>query len=49
MMNDMPNENQDVVAREDRAEWVRPEVTRMRAGDAENAANPTFDGGAGLS
>lgn len=49
MMNDMPNENQDIAASEDRAEWVRPEVTRMRAGDAENSANPVLDGGAGLS
>lgn len=48
MMNDMPIESQNGAANENTA-WVRPEVTRMRAGDAENSNVAVPDGGAGLS
>lgn len=48
-MNDTPNEIKNVPAEQARGEWVRPEVTRMRAGDAENSSAATLDGGAGLS
>lgn len=34
---------------EARAEWVRPEVREMQAGDAENLGGATFDGGSGQS
>jgi hypothetical protein len=49
MMNDMSIEKQDGAANEERMVWVRPEVNRIRAGDAENAGAGSLDGGAGLS
>lgn len=48
-MNEMPTENQDAVFSEDRSEWIRPEVTRMRAGDAESSNLAALDSVAGLS
>lgn len=48
-MNDMPVESQNGAANEESTTWVRPEVTRMRAGDAENSNIAAPDGGAGLS
>lgn len=49
MMNDMPIESQNGAANEEGTAWVRPEVTRMRAGDAENSNVAVPDAGAGLS
>lgn len=47
-MADTPIKNHEQ-PEEERIDWVRPEVNRMRAGEAENAALAAFDGGAGLS
>lgn len=47
-MNHAPIENEEIQP-EERREWVSPQVSRMRAGEAENAGGAVFDGGAGLS
>lgn len=48
-MNDMPQQDQNAVATEQRGEWAKPVVARIDAGSAENVGATGDDGVLGIT